>query len=104
MIGLLYFYCVQMTRSIRDVTCVEEEVFVSQLEAEIPEFRHLKQRRMFLNQLSHCVCGEQCVGCVVTYSVLLSSTEKPAQRPRRQTVEVFGGAITVSYKAVLMSK
>ncbi|KAI3360150.1 hypothetical protein L3Q82_014469 [Scortum barcoo] len=49
-------YSVKMTRTSCDVTSVVEEVFVSHLEADIPEFRHLKEKfsSMFLN-LFQCV-------------------------------------------------
>ncbi|XP_026181177.1 phosphoinositide 3-kinase regulatory subunit 6 [Mastacembelus armatus] len=63
----LPLYSVKMTRSSSDVV---KEVFVSHLEASIPEFRHLKEK----------LC-----------------TNEPLRRLKRQTGEVFGAAITVSY-------
>ncbi|XP_029014421.1 phosphoinositide 3-kinase regulatory subunit 6 isoform X2 [Betta splendens] len=64
-------YSVKMRRG---DACVED-VFVSQLEAEMPEFRHLKHK-----------------------------PESSARKPRRQTVAAFGGVINVSYTATSLSK
>ncbi|KAK2894205.1 phosphoinositide 3-kinase regulatory subunit 6 isoform X2 [Channa argus] len=65
-------YRVRMTIS----SCqLVEEVFVSHLEAEVPEFRHLKQ-----------------------------SQEPSARRTRRPKGDVFGAVITVSYTEKSLSK
>ncbi|XP_078124976.1 phosphoinositide 3-kinase regulatory subunit 6 isoform X1 [Sander vitreus] len=68
----LPLYSVKMTRSSCDVV---EEVFVSHLEADIPEFRHLKER---------------------------FSKERSARR-KKSTV-VFGAFISVSYTKMSLSK
>ncbi|XP_058509732.1 phosphoinositide 3-kinase regulatory subunit 6 isoform X2 [Solea solea] len=71
----LPLYSVKMTRSSCDVTSVVEEVFVSQLEADIPEFRHLRER-----------------------------FSKPSTRRKNSTVVVHGGVITVKYTETSLSK
>ncbi|XP_035510884.1 phosphoinositide 3-kinase regulatory subunit 6-like [Morone saxatilis] len=72
----LPIYSVKMTRSSCDVTSVVEDVFVCHLEADIPEFRHLKEK----------------------------SSKKPSARQKKSTVEVFGAVISVSYTKTLLSK
>ncbi|XP_027141226.1 phosphoinositide 3-kinase regulatory subunit 6 isoform X3 [Larimichthys crocea] len=65
-------YSVKMTCSSGDV----DEVFVSHLEAEIPEFKHLKE----------------------------NSSKEPSARRKKSTVAVFGTAISVSYTKISLSK
>ncbi|XP_070703515.1 phosphoinositide 3-kinase regulatory subunit 6 [Pempheris klunzingeri] len=72
----LPLYSVKMTRSSCDVCSVVEEVFVSHLEADIPQFRHLKDN---------------------------FSKEPPARR-KKATVEGFGAVISVSYTKSSLSK
>ncbi|TMS15113.1 Phosphoinositide 3-kinase regulatory subunit 6, partial [Larimichthys crocea] len=64
-------YSVKMTCSSGDV----DEVFVSHLEAEIPEFKHLKE----------------------------NSSKEPSARRKKSTVAVFGTAISVSYTKVVIN-
>ncbi|XP_044038345.1 phosphoinositide 3-kinase regulatory subunit 6 isoform X2 [Siniperca chuatsi] len=71
----LPLYSVKMTRSSCNVSSVVEEVFVSHLEADVPEFRHLKEM----------------------------SSKKPSAH-RRKTVEVFGAVISVRYTKISLSK
>lgn len=70
----LPLYKVMMTRSSNEVSSVIEEVFVSSLEADIAEFRHLKDRN-----------------------------SKPQTR-RKRSGEVFGGVMSVSYTQTSLSK
>lgn len=65
-----------MTCSSCDGRAVVKEVFVSHLEADIPDFRHLKE----------------------------SSLRKPSSRRRTSAVEVFGAVISVSYTKISLSK
>ncbi|XP_040918256.1 phosphoinositide 3-kinase regulatory subunit 6 isoform X2 [Toxotes jaculatrix] len=69
-------YSVKMTRSSCDGTSVVEEVFVSHLEADIPEFRHLRER----------------------------FSRRPSACRKKPTVEVFGAVVTVSYTKTSLSK
>ncbi|XP_041813189.1 phosphoinositide 3-kinase regulatory subunit 6 isoform X2 [Chelmon rostratus] len=71
----LPLYSVKMSLSSCGVSSVVEELFVSHLEADIPEFRHIKEKW----------------------------SKKPAAR-RRRSVEVFGAVISVSYTKVSLSK
>ncbi|KAM3598035.1 uncharacterized protein V6R79_012591 [Siganus canaliculatus] len=72
----LPLYSVKMTRSGPDVSSVVEEVFVSHLEAEIPEFRQVKE--MFLKE------------------------QKSSKK--KTTVDPLGAFISVSYTKVSPSK
>ncbi|XP_051244356.1 phosphoinositide 3-kinase regulatory subunit 6 isoform X2 [Dicentrarchus labrax] len=72
----LPIYSVKMTCSSCDVTSVVEDVFVSHLEADIPEFRHLKEK----------------------------SSKEPSARRKKSTVEVLGAVISVSYTKTSLSK
>ncbi|XP_038550309.1 phosphoinositide 3-kinase regulatory subunit 6 [Micropterus salmoides] len=72
----LPLYSVKMTCSSCDGRAVVKEVFVSHLEADIPDFRHLKE----------------------------SSLRKPSSRRRTSAVEVFGAVISVSYTKISLSK
>ncbi|XP_070778688.1 phosphoinositide 3-kinase regulatory subunit 6 isoform X3 [Enoplosus armatus] len=65
-----------MTRSSCDVSSVVEEVFVSHLEADIPEFRHLKEK----------------------------FSKEPYVRRKKSTVEVLGAVMSVSYTKISLSK
>ncbi|XP_020794125.1 phosphoinositide 3-kinase regulatory subunit 6 isoform X2 [Boleophthalmus pectinirostris] len=69
----LPLYKVMMTRS-NEVSSVIEEVFVSSLEADVAEFKHLKDK-----------------------------SAKSYNR-RKRSVEVFGGVMSVSYTQVFVSK
>ncbi|XP_037648943.1 phosphoinositide 3-kinase regulatory subunit 6 [Sebastes umbrosus] len=71
----LPLYSVKMTRYCCDVSSVVEEVFVSHLEADIPEFRHLKEK----------------------------FSKEPKLR-RKKSMDVFGSVISVSYKKISLSK
>ena len=59
---LLTPVCVQMTSSSSEVV---EEVFVSHLVADIPEFRHLKEKISSMISESLSVCG-YCHYCAVS--------------------------------------
>ncbi|KAM8723784.1 phosphoinositide 3-kinase regulatory subunit 6 [Acanthopagrus schlegelii] len=72
----LPLYSVKMTRSSCNVSSVVEEVFVSHLEAELPEFRHLKEK----------------------------SAKEPSARRKKSTVDVFGAVMSVSYTKISVSK
>ncbi|XP_070778687.1 phosphoinositide 3-kinase regulatory subunit 6 isoform X2 [Enoplosus armatus] len=72
----LPLYSVKMTRSSCDVSSVVEEVFVSHLEADIPEFRHLKEK----------------------------FSKEPYVRRKKSTVEVLGAVMSVSYTKISLSK
>ncbi|KAM9346026.1 phosphoinositide 3-kinase regulatory subunit 6 [Symphorus nematophorus] len=73
----LPLYSVKMTCSSCDVSVVVEEVFVSHLEADIPEFRHIKEK---------------------------SSNEPSARIKSKSNVDVFGAFISVSYTKMALSK
>ncbi|XP_030262855.1 phosphoinositide 3-kinase regulatory subunit 6 [Sparus aurata] len=72
----LLLYSVKMTRSSCNVTSVVEEVFVSHLEAELPQFRHLKEK----------------------------SAKGPHARRKKSTADVFGAVMSVSYTKTSLSK
>ncbi|XP_056257266.1 phosphoinositide 3-kinase regulatory subunit 6 [Seriola aureovittata] len=72
----LPLYSVKLTRSTCDETSAVEEVFVSHLEADIPEFRHLKE----------------------------GFTKERSEQRKKATVEMFGAVITVSYTKTSLSK
>ncbi|XP_068434416.1 phosphoinositide 3-kinase regulatory subunit 6 [Clinocottus analis] len=69
----LPLYSVKMTRSSCDVV---EELFVSHLEADVPEFRHLKGKL----------------------------SKEPTVRQKKPSVEVFHSVISVSYTEISLSK
>ncbi|XP_050929795.1 phosphoinositide 3-kinase regulatory subunit 6 isoform X2 [Lates calcarifer] len=71
----LPLYSAKMTRSSCDVKSVVEEVFVSHLEADIPEFRHLKEKK-----------------------------KGPSASRKKSRVVVFGAVITVKYIKTSLSK
>ncbi|CAK6960357.1 phosphoinositide 3-kinase regulatory subunit 6 [Scomber scombrus] len=68
----LPFYSVKMTC----ISSVVEEVFVSHLEADFPEFRHLKER----------------------------FSKEPSRCRRKSAVEVLGAVISISYTKISLSK
>ncbi|KAJ0001481.1 hypothetical protein NQD34_006501 [Periophthalmus magnuspinnatus] len=70
----LPLYKVKMMRCSNEVSSVIEEVFVSSLEADVAEFKHLKDKRA-----------------------------KPYNR-RTRSIEVFGGFMSVSYTQMFVSK
>nr|XP_033501696.1 phosphoinositide 3-kinase regulatory subunit 6 [Epinephelus lanceolatus] len=72
----LPLYSVKMTRSSCGVSSVVEDVFVSHLDADIPEFRHLKEK----------------------------FTKEPSARRKKSTVELFGAVMSVSYSKMSLSK
>lgn len=72
----LPLYSVKMTRSSCGVTSVVEDVFVSHLDADIPEFRHLKEK----------------------------FTKEPSARRKKSGVELFGAVVSVSYSKMSLSK
>ncbi|XP_029294038.1 phosphoinositide 3-kinase regulatory subunit 6 isoform X2 [Cottoperca gobio] len=72
----LPLYSVKMTRPSSDACPEVEEVFVSHLEADIPEFRHLKEN------VSH----------------------RSFHRPKKPTAVVFGAVISVSFTKISLSR
>ncbi|XP_030591381.1 phosphoinositide 3-kinase regulatory subunit 6 [Archocentrus centrarchus] len=68
-------YSVKMTPCNSDATSVEE-LFVSHLEADIPEFRHLKDQHL----------------------------KEPSVRQKKSSAELFGVVLSVSYTKTSMSK
>lgn len=70
----LPLYKVMMTRCSNEASSLTEEVFVSSLEADVAEFKHLKDRR-----------AKSC-------------------NHRKKSVDVFGGVISVSYRQTFLSK
>ncbi|XP_059204708.1 phosphoinositide 3-kinase regulatory subunit 6 [Centropristis striata] len=72
----LPLYSVKMTRIVSDVSSVVEEVFVSHLEADIPEFRHLKE-----------------------------TIQRPSARRKKSVVSmVLGAVISINYTKMSLSK
>uniref|UniRef100_UPI003AB09CD0 phosphoinositide 3-kinase regulatory subunit 6 n=1 Tax=Centroberyx gerrardi TaxID=166262 RepID=UPI003AB09CD0 len=72
----LPLYSVKITRSSYNVSSTVEEVFVSRLQADFPEFRQLKE--MLLKESS--------------------------VRRKRKTVQAFGAVVSVSYKKISLSR
>ncbi|XP_034449804.1 phosphoinositide 3-kinase regulatory subunit 6 [Hippoglossus hippoglossus] len=72
----LPMYSVKMTRCSSDASPVVEDVFVSHLEADMPEFRHLKEK----------------------------FSKDPFTRRKKSTVIIHGAVITVSYTETSLSK
>ncbi|XP_063327040.1 phosphoinositide 3-kinase regulatory subunit 6 [Pelmatolapia mariae] len=68
-------YSVKMTRSNSDLASVEE-LFVSHLEADIPDFRHLKDRQL----------------------------REPSARQKKSSMELFGVVLSVNYTKATLSK
>uniref|UniRef100_A0AAV2KEY0 Phosphoinositide 3-kinase regulatory subunit 6 n=1 Tax=Knipowitschia caucasica TaxID=637954 RepID=A0AAV2KEY0_KNICA len=72
----LPLYKVSMTRCSNEVSSDIEEVFVSSLEADVSDFKHLKAK----------------------------TTETCKHRPRKRSVGVYGGVMSVSYLQTYVSK
>ncbi|XP_069380774.1 phosphoinositide 3-kinase regulatory subunit 6 isoform X2 [Paralichthys olivaceus] len=72
----LPMYSVKMTRCGSDASSVVEDVFVSHLEADMPEFRHLKEK----------------------------FPKEPSSRRKKSTVIVHGAVVSVSYTETSLSK
>ncbi|XP_071371516.1 phosphoinositide 3-kinase regulatory subunit 6 isoform X2 [Centroberyx affinis] len=72
----LPFYSVKITRSSYNVSSTVEEVFVSRLQADFPEFRQLKEKLL----------------------------KESSVRRKRKTVQVFGAVVSVSYKKISLSR
>ncbi|XP_029364887.1 phosphoinositide 3-kinase regulatory subunit 6 isoform X2 [Echeneis naucrates] len=72
----LPIYSVKMTRSRCDESSLVEDMFVSHLEADIPEFRHLKER----------------------------FPKEPSEHRRKATKNIIGTVITVTYTKTSLSR
>lgn len=64
----LPLYSVKMTISSRDVSSVVEEVFVSHLEANIPEFRHIKENCLKMTPINRKMKARSVFGSVISVS------------------------------------